>query len=307
MGLADQHEQIWGTDAEDALVWVRGAQATLGINQFRERYGEQRGQDAYYTLLHHGLISRRNSLAANASLTEQGVRLAEHIARSRLRGERRAEDVARFILDQLDDDERPPRLSDLLGDQPAVFDEPITADELYEAGTWLKEEGLIKANIKLSSSRHDMLRPEITRLGRRVLEAAADQSLHKALRSHTREGTTMNDNRSYSMTTTGPVGSVVQGDHATVEVTQQVLSPTQQQQAHQIVTDLLANPEVQNAPELVHSLHQLDEEISGDQPTKQGIMAKASETLLTATAQAAGTAAGPLVITALQQLPQFLG
>lgn len=299
MTLRDEHLVIRGSDLEEALLIVHEAGSDASAVNLSDQMGDWAGLEAYEDLKAAGLIRVETSLAAEARLTNRGRRLAEHILAQRTRGGYERNDaVQRLILRTLVEHEGISSLSDLVNlplGEP--FGAEISLEEAQENAEALVEMGLLKV---ISSLQDPFLRPEVTRLGREALVSSGDATIEAYIQG--KRGTRMQQNRSYTNNITGPVGSVAQGDHASVTVNQNI-SNTDLNEVRALLQQLAALPDVQATPELAEKIAEMAQEASAPSPDRGTLREKLLMLFMTP----ALTQLGQQVMPALQQIGALLG
>lgn len=286
--------QIRGTTTEDGLLALHAAGGTMSHDDFAAalHLEADRAHEVFLHLDRLGLV--RAADYDHLPLNMHGERLADRIARSRLDGPDRRDVVQRAFLQWLADGEKPGSPKDFHGHPTATaYGVPLTPKEISQAAHFLLENGLIQGFQSMAG----LQGPSITYEGGYALHS--DGLIVDFLK---RGGSTTYDN---SNTTNVGHGSTVGGiqtggSHNTQHVTQ--MNAADQAQALALVGGLLAALEKADgdtAP-LRQAVEEIKAEVSGDNPTHEGLKTRVVKALMVAGA----SESGHLV---LQGLAQLLG
>ncbi|GAA2494792.1 hypothetical protein [Terrabacter carboxydivorans] len=291
----DVWRQIRGTDAEKVLIAAEEAGGVLTHQQAANVVGsEWAGSMATAPLRTLGLTSPDEDYD-EFRLSEHGRRLARKFRKSRIDGPERWDAVQRAVLEFIRD-KRPGRAVDLVGtDEGTIDDRPLTEDEVLAEFEYLSDHGLAKS---VRAWGAPDLRPEITNKGR--------YAIHEPnIRDYVERGlvSVSNDFSTNTNVHGGNVGAVVGGQGNTASVVQHI-SDDERSQTRMLVEHVLSalGDDTEDAP-LRAKLEQIKADVEGPDPSKPGILAKARDALLLASA----TEGGRSVIQWIGQIISGLG
>lgn len=226
------HRQLRETGAEEALLFVHDNGGSVTRSQLKDLLGDDQSvQQATDRLRDLALISSDEALDGSLDLTRTGNSMAEYITHSRQRGADRRAAIQRALLTWIKEHRSPPSAGSFLGAEEATaWGSPFSKEEIAAEATWLKDNGLIAGQ---SSWGGDIIRPEITSLGRDALDSPDPFS--EFLRG---PGMTYHDHSRLSFGDHTTVGGVQSGGHGNVQNIQQtVISDDLRQQILDVVDD----------------------------------------------------------------------
>lgn len=296
MNIHEAWRQIRGTAAEKVLLNSHSA----GEPCFRSVYGagvtdERSAVAAAQQLRAMGLAVRENSMAGELELTGEGKELAEMVVRSRENGPERWENVQRAML-RFVADTSPGRAFEILDSTHALVDgRAITQAEAEMALDFLTSNGLLQT---IRTDQADDLRPRVTNNGM--------YAMHEPnIRDYVERGfvSVSNDYSTNTNVSGGTVGAVVGGQGNTTSVAQNI-SRDERTQVLALVDRVLSglNDSVEDAS-LRSKVHEIKAEAEGPGTSKAGILSKARDALLLASA----TEGGRSVIKWIGQIISSLG
>ena len=296
MALSEELSALRGSGAEQALLLIRSATETATINTLRKWLGEETGQSAYFRLRTDGYIHANASLAAEARLTVKGERLADYIRGRQAPGGPDYNDAVRRELLRWVSTERRGSCSDFEGQTEAsLAGRSFSADEITHAAEFLQQHQLMKV---LSSWQDPNLRPEATDRGRELL-VETDLTLQDLVTGPTGGHRGAETSHTYS----GAGQVIVQGDHNTTLITQNINDP---RAFTATLAELELHPAVSQNQDLAAAVQEIHDAAASPGASPDGIRAKLTGAYAAAVGTVLGTAGGHQVLELLNRLQQSI-
>lgn len=162
--------ELRGTRATDLLLAALEGGGEISRSAAEENIGDALAVgDFVQKLSTRGLLRKDTSIVGEITLTGLGREVAEYIKYSREHGRDRREAVQRGILRWVSLNPNAASVQDLVGEASATaFGIELTEEEIAAEAKWLSDNGLLSG---VHAWGQALLRPEITSLGRDVLDA----------------------------------------------------------------------------------------------------------------------------------------
>lgn len=292
MNMHEAWREIRGTAAEKVLLNAHAAGEACRRSVYGAGLSESSAAEGAQKLRDMGLAVREVSLAGELELTDLGVETAERAVRSRHDGPDRWDAVQRamlrFVLEK-----SPGRAFEVVSEP--VDERPVTEDEAELASDYLITHGLLRA---FSTDQADDIHPTVTTKGR--------YAIHEPnIREYVERGfvSVANDYSTNTTVSGGTVAAVTGGTGNTTNVTQ-TISADERTQILTLVDQVLEGlPESSEDTALRSEMQELKTEAASPTASKTGLLARARDALVLATA----TEGGRSVIQWIGQIVTGLG